>query len=79
MTTMENIMETEKHLESNFLSYKKTDDLCDKKRRLNCIITTANALIREIDEFKNSPEGKAQQKAKLQKTIELLQKKVDSM
>lgn len=79
MTTMENIMETEKHLESNFASYKKTDDLCDKKRMLNCIINTSNALIREIDEFKNSPEGKAQQKARLQKTIELLQKKVDSM
>ena len=73
----------EKELMETFAEFNPDDDLMSKKLTVKHLEVVAGSLVAiyeaEIEAFKNSPEGKAQQKAQLQKTIELLQKKVDSL
>lgn len=73
----------EKELMEAFAEFNPDDDLMSKKLTVKHLEVVAGSLVtiyeEEIEAFKNSPEGKAQQKEKLQKTIELLQKKLDNM
>ena len=80
MFTIEGV---EKELIETFAGFNPDDDLINKKLTVKHLDVLAGALVEAYEEerepFKNSPEGKAQQKEKLQKTIELLQKKLDSL
>ena len=78
MFTIEGV---EKELIETFAGFNPDDDLINKKLTVKHldVLALVEAYEEEIEAFKNSPEGKAQQKEKLQKTIELLQKKLDSL